>query len=1196
MTDPGEQLPISGSRVQNLKLFSDYFLEQRLPDLAEYRDAEIEPLMTTLAELWHHESTRLADANESQTEELLIKPALRALGFSYVVQPSLPVATGRRQPDYALFTDGTERDAAAELEGAAVYSSAVAVADAKRFDRPLRGRVRGEARSEDPEAQIIHYVSVTKCPWGVLTNGRSWRLYAAAGDLVEGACYEADLVALLEAGDAGAFRRFACFFRAESFRPGADGLAFLDRVLDESSSAAEAVGDALERQVFAAMPRIAQGLLGDDEPTRDALDAAFENGLVLLYRLLFCLHAEARGLLPIDNPHYRDYSLRKLRLELAEEIDRGRVFSRNSDDLYNDLRALFRIVDAGDDDLGVNQYDGGLFSAANHPYFAGRGVPDLLLASALDELFRIGGHQVDYRDLSIRHLGTIYERLLAYQLAVGDDGELVLEDSARRKYTGSYFTPRPVVDRIVERTLEPLLERRSREIRDSGIAGDDALERFLDLKVLDPAMGSAHFLVSATGYIAQYIATDPAYGGGLGLVEIQRRVAERCIFGVDLIPMAAELASLSIWLTTVKGDEPLTFLSNLRVGNSLVGAELDELLAGGGSVFSAQLARDAAAILERVEEMAMRASASGREVEEKERLFAAAEELRDPLEELADETIPANLLEDSHPAFHWELEFPEVFLEPSGRPRPDGGFDAVIGNPPYIRIQELGRAFADYCRDRYDVARGSFDVYMVFIERAIRLLSPRGRLGFIVPNKFTKLDSGRRLREWLGEEGLLEELIDFADAQVFAGATNYTCILVADRAGTAALDFRRLPKGGVALREALLAPESLPPVTVQHAELGAGPWLLVGSEEQRVVDALRDGAIALGEVTESIFTGLQTSADPIYIVEDRGWRGGRRLVYSRASERVLELEPDLLHPLASGVDVDAYAFRPLDSQLIFPYLRQSGEMRLMTTAELERMPLTWSYLREHEEVLRGRERRSMDHEGWYAFGRTQSLGNHDVPKLGVAATVPRLEVAADPEGGIFFHNVRVNGILVDEGGPSIWTLLVLLNSRALDWIFRRGAAVHANGYFAANRQFVAPLPIQVPDTRETASFDDLGRRLFEAAASIGRERHGFGDWLGSVIGMPVDSLAGHTTLLTYEERDMAELLAILRRNRARLSRDPDNRDFVETFGREHAASSERVGDANAVLRQLEREADDRVYELYRLAAAERALIEAEYSS
>jgi Eco57I restriction-modification methylase/N-6 DNA Methylase len=915
----------------------------------------------------------------------------------------------------------------------------------------------------------------------------------------------------------------------------------------------------------------------------------FDHALVLLYRLLFCLHAEARELLPVDNPHYREYSLRKRKLELADDRDRGRVFSGASDDLYNDLRALFRIVDRGDEALGVSEYDGGLFSAQRHPYFTNRSVPDNLLAPALDGLYRVRGEFVDYRGLSVRHLGTIYERLLDYRLEERHS-ILVLAPASGRRETGSYFTPEHIVDRIVERTLDPVLERRSAELARSGLRGQDALDSFLEVRVLDPAMGSGHFLVSAAAYIAQYVATDPSYDGDLPMGEIQRLVAERCIYGVDVNPMAVELAQLSLWLTTVQRDEPLTFLHNLRVGNSLVGADLTELRAA-ETVFAERLARDVNTILERLGEIERRETRRGTDVHEKERLAAAAEELREPLEQYADDQVASAFSSGVGRLFHWELEFPEVFLRSDGRRRPDGGFDAVIGNPPYIRIQSLGRELAAYCRGRYETASGSFDTYVPFIERSLSLLGPRGRLGFIVPNKFLKLDYAQRLRAHLARARLVEEIIDFGDAQIFPGATNYTSVLILDRGGRAEFAYRQIRGDAEAVRRTMVNVDGLPSGQFTIDAVGGDPWVLATGEDARMLDAVRAGAERLDAVTASIFTGLQTSADLIYIVEDRGRQGLNRLVYSRAAGAEIELEPDLLHRLASGGDVDRYAFRSLGNLLLFPYRRRGAEMRLLTPDELSALPQTHAYLSRHEDALRAREAGRMDHDGWFAFGRTQSLGSHDFPKLGVPRLCERLRVSADVEGVIYLDNVDVNGILLSPDGPSIWTLLLLLNSRLLDWVFRRYSVPFRGHFFSANRQFIAPLPVRVPEARQRETFEAFGERLYHRAKELGEERTGFLEWLGGTLGARTSELQGSTILASYDEHSLDELLDVLRRNQGRVTRDVESRAFREVLQRELIPSLDRIREHQRSFAADEAAADEAVFELYGLTAQQRSLVE-----
>lgn len=1185
------RLPSAVGAASARWLYSAHFLADRLPEWGEFRDLDAARIHADLLALWNAErAILLAGANEGQTEERFIRPVLRILGHAFTLFAEIPGAG--KTPDYFLYENDSVREAAETAGAAAKIERALAVADAKRFDRPLDRRTS----EGDAVAQIRDYILLSRRPYGILTNGRIWRLYARDSLLVERATHEIDLVRLLEEGEPKDIRYFVAFFGAAALAPGPDGRTFLERALDDSALHAVEISGALERAVFAAVPPIAAGLLGDEPSTRESLDKAFANSLVFLYRVLFCLFAEARSLLPVENPDYRRYSIAAHRIEVASLLDEARPLSTTSDALYAELGALFRLIERGDPGLGVTEYDGGLFEEAAHPWLAGRAVPDAALAPALDGIYRVGSELVDYRDLSVRALGTVYERLLAWELR--EEGtELVLAESPRRHETGSYFTPEPVVDAIVERTLDPLVQRRSADVIARGLEGEAALDALLDLRVLDPAMGSGHFLVGAAEFLAQAIATDPSYEGDLSLDDLRRLVAERCLYGVDLNPLAVELARLSLWLVTARRGEPLSFLGNLRVGDSLVGADNETLLDPMTGLLEAHIAASAGELLRQVTEIQHRATHTAADAREKRRLAGRAEVLRDAVGTFAEAAIqrfqPPPRADRRR--LHWPLEFPEVFVDDRGEPRADAGFDAVIGNPPYIRVQELGRDFADYCRARFATATGSFDAYLVFLERGLALLRPDGRLGFIVPNKLFKLDFGSRLRARFADQELVEEVVDFGVSQLFAGATNYTCILVLDRGGVPELAYRRL-RGtrSEVLAELTAGGGAVPAQRFRTASLGTAPWVLVPPEEAAVIAVAGTDSERLGDVTTQIFQGLITSADDVYILEDRGRRGGLHVVYSRASECELELEPDLLHPLASGSDVEPYAFLPLRSLLLFPYKRDGASTRLLTAAELGALERTATYLREHEQRLRARERARMDNDAWYAFGRTQSLGHHDLPKLGVAATVQRLEVAGDLDGGVYFHNVRVNGILGRDGGPSLSSLLVLLNSKLLDWIFRRGSVDHANDYFAANKQFIEGLPIRLPAGNAARDLGLLGMRLHADSASLTSERRGFLDWLEETLGASQRGLPGLRVLQRYETLTSEEVVARLARGRTQLAVDPRERDVRNLIEREHRSSVERLLPLAQRLEEGRTEADERVFELYRIPATMRALVDAEY--
>lgn len=192
----------------------------------------------------------------------------------------------------------------------------------------------------------------------------------------------------------------------------------------------------------------------------------------------------------------------------------------------------------------------------------------------------------------------------------------------------------------------------------------------------------------------------------------------------------------------------------------------------------------------------------------------------------------------------------------------------------------------------------------------------------------------------------------------------------------------------------------------------------------------------------------------------------------------------------------------------------------------------------------------MDHERWYAFGRTQSLGNHDLPKLAVPRLCNRLHAAVDPGGGVYLDNVDVNGILAREHGPPAFVLAALLGSRLLDFYWRFLTVPFRGSYFSANRQFIAPLPIRLGDAGASTQLETLGARLHATASDAERERDGFLRWLEGATGVELRELAGRTRLRMPERLTVDELLTVLRANRSRLREDPDRRAFRELLAEE----------------------------------------------
>jgi len=419
------QLPLAlAQRHNNQQLFSDYYLNMTLPLRPEWKlrgDDAQNALQRISAILASFQPSQ----NEAQTEKDLVRPVLEALGHTFEVQAALRTPDGTKKPDYVFYSSQEALNANKNktLDDAALQGRAFAVGDAKYWERPLDITLKqasgDQLTNKNPAYQIAFYMQHSGVEWGVLTNGRLWRLYHKDTAHKQDRFYEVDLPALVETNDVEAFLYFYGFFHRSAFAPGP---LSLDAVLRESAAYARGVGESLKRQVYDALKHVAQGFL--DYPSNGlATDQAtlkqiYDNSLIVLYRLLFILYAEARELLPVrESAEYRDdYSLGALVREIARRKSTGSTLLSTTTRYWPRLKDLFHIIDVGSPPLKVATFNGGLFDPAKYQFLDRYTVGDARLIEALDKLARVDGQFVDYRDLAERHLGTIYEGLLEYHL------------------------------------------------------------------------------------------------------------------------------------------------------------------------------------------------------------------------------------------------------------------------------------------------------------------------------------------------------------------------------------------------------------------------------------------------------------------------------------------------------------------------------------------------------------------------------------------------------------------------------------------------------------------------------------------------------------------------------------------------------------------------------------------------------------
>ena len=930
-------------------LFTDYFLTHGIKDTPEWKASVSRPEAFAAfrdgVARRHEALGRSHEPNEAQTEQDLVRPVLELLGWT----DYLPQQGTEDVPDHLLFTDAGFR-ARAETErnpGERIRYAAV-VQESKRFGLSLDARnPDGKTRAETPHRQILRYLSTAesvsdgRVRWGILTNGDVWRLYDGRARPRDGGYFEVCLGASLRSGNEDRLRAFHLLFGRDAFtlREGAR-TTFLEAALAEGRRYEEQVARDLSGVVFnRVFPDLVRALA---DHTTEELPEIRQAALIFLYRLLFVFYAEDRGLLPVNDSRYDDYGARAVRDDVARRTAEGDAFSAVATHYHDRLTTLFRLVDEGDASIGLPPYNGGLFGSDAAPLLDEVRLPDAAVAPIIHDLSHVGDGKgprfVNYRDMSVQQLGSIYERLLEQEPVRNEDGAIVVRPNPyARKDSGSFFTPQELVDLIVDRTLKPLVEerreaferkaaelrsdRRPKVQRKAELLNLDPAEAVLNLKVLDPSMGSGHFLVTAVDFIADAVADLVEQASAVSewldgdyvspLVErvaairgdllqraresswvldeaqltdsaiVRRLVLKRCIYGVDKNPLTVELAKVSLWLHSFTVGAPLSFLDHhLRCGDSLVGmrvAEATEDLRKFAVLFfsSAIAATEAASRgMERIEELS---DADISEVQESANLFAEVDkstaELRGLLDFLcgfrwltagrkkkdlaAFETPLAEILgrhlanpwkllvegpdslavetttggDTARAAFkatwekarsiagrelflHWELAFPGVWRHWEGT-RPVGGFDAVIGNPPWdrIKLQEvewfetrapdiahaqtaaerkerverlhqqgapLAAEFDDAkaeaeslsrmvrSHDSYPLlGRGDINIYWLFVERAMQLVKPDGFVGLLTPSG---IYGDKTLAPFFGmvsTSGRVAGLFDFENKKIF---------------------------------------------------------------------------------------------------------------------------------------------------------------------------------------------------------------------------------------------------------------------------------------------------------------------------------------------------------------------------------------------------------------------------------------------
>lgn len=632
-----------------------------------------------------------------------------------------------------------------------------------------------------------------------------------------------------------------------------------------------------------------------------------------------------------------------------------------------------------------------------------------------------------------------------------------VQTAGERRATGSYYTPQDVVAQMVGRAIGPAIEELS-----EALTGDELRDAFLGLRICDPAMGSGHFLVEAVDQIARAMVRT---GVAAELAEARRQVVEHCVYGVDRNPLAVELAKLSLWLATVAQDRPLSFLdAHLKTGDALLGARVESLGTlddeGGDQLNLVEVALggvlpDLLGIVDAIEDLA---SETVEDVESKERLLADFQRLQEPFRTLADiwvaKRFGAEIEGDWYLAaatavgsdgfeahatdspatqaaglaaqlnfFHWELEFPEIFL--SGR---RAGFDAVVMNPPYVNAMELNRRLhastKPFWREVFHSAAGAYDLYVLFVEQILRLLRDNGRAAVITPNKYLAAPYAQKLRDYIRDNHQLEALIDGSQANVFEDPSVYPVISVL-RAGNA------LPAATVAVYR--LDDDHLPHHVAEHP------------------------SAALDQLPERIWGFLLIDSATLLL---RLGAAGTRL--------------EDLFSVRVGASTTAGEADRFGPHLREMHLAPGPGWPVINTGTIEPFASTWGHERlrhQGRNFLRPVLPHTCDE---VSEGRTT---DYNSPKLVFAKVCHHLQAVTDEDGS--YAALNVNFVIAPRA--QIGALAALMNSSLMRWIYEGyfGALRMSGGYLQVQAPQLRVLPTppiaSIPDrTAELMTQLDMG--------------------------------------------------------------------------------------------------------------------------
>jgi type I restriction-modification system DNA methylase subunit len=844
----------------------------------------------------------------------------------------------------------------------------------------------------------------------------------------------------------------------------------------------------------------------------------FKKSQKFLDRILFVLFAEDKELIPTNAISRIVESW-----ALADDL--------HYKPLYELFTILFEHLNVGHtykNGYEIPAYNGGLF--APDEVLDNLKVDDEILK---DDLLTLSKYDFN-TDVDVNILGHIFEHSLSEieEIEAELKGEVADKSKGKRKKDGVFYTPKYITKYIVDNTVGKLCSEKKEVL---GLDIDFDVQDYQKSNGTVNAKGKElfHTLESYKEWLLSLKILDPACGSGAFLNQALSFLIEEHKNIDDLV---AELT-----------NSPLRIFDTDKaiLENNIFGVDIND-----ESVEIAKLS------------LWLRTAQKGRKLSNLNNNIKCGNSL-------IDDPIVAG-----DKAFNWEKEFSEIFA--------NGGFDVIIGNPPYLRVQGLKTHFEDesiFFEKKYKSATRRYDIYSLFMEKSTELIKPGGKVSFILPHKFLIVDAGYGIRTFLASNKVVESIIHFGEEMIFEDASTYTCIITLSKLNNG-MNFKRIQSKQLF--------DKIEFSQLDYKNLDGSNWDLVSNEVSGLLNKLTSSGRTVKDIFSLVGAGIDSGVDDIFILEGKISSS----VFKGFSEKFgknVEIESEMVQPILKGEDVKRYGEPRVSKYVIYPHYFDGKRTVPYEEGDLSiRFPKTFEYLSQFkEEFIKRKIRKKTNPKHWYSLHRSRDIRSYQNDKIITPEISLGTNMTFDTTGK--FHNTKVYYLIKKEDSIEGYKyLLGILNSNLMWFYLKSIGYVLRGGYFTFKTKFLEPFPLpKLKDVNEQTPF-------IEKVDIMLKKTKLFQEEVTKIIDNLILSYNG--IVLTKKLQKWYDLgyvdfikelnKAIKKSGGEKLTKD-DEIEWSSTFKKYKESSQSIKSDIN----RTNKEIDQMVYELYDLTEEEIQIVE-----